>query len=109
MRSRTPAALFFIVFIAAKLDAGAALSFSVREPGVLQIVSPVLDVRPQLIFHVFFQATAMENSVGQGTKPAQQFHLSSGCAARAAAMAVAKRFQLSASSRRRLRPAVVSS
>jgi hypothetical protein len=44
-----------------------------------------------------------------GRRPSQEPYISSGSAAKAEAMAVARRFQPSVSSRKRLRPAAVSS
>src|SRR5271154_694673 len=102
-------AFFLPLHITAELDACASLSLGSRKARPLQIISPELDMRAKLIFHVIRSLRTMKKLSGEGTKVGEEFHPSSGCAASAEPMAVASRFQLSVSSRRRLRPGAVSS
>src|SRR5262245_49698949 len=96
-------------FKAAELDARATFRFGAIQDGAFQIVSAVLDVGAKLLRYVFFNPRTMKKLGGNGTNIGREFHDSSGCAARAEAMASARRFHPSTSSRKRLRPAEVSS
>ena len=101
-------AFLFEPSMAAEFETGAAFRFGASEPGAFEIVGAVLDVRAQLLFEVIFDRRAVKQAAGEGTQGSRKSHISSGSAARAEAMAVARRFQPSASSRRRLRPCGVS-
>ena len=57
-------ALLAKLLIAAELDARAPLGFRARHPGSLKIVSTVLDVRAQLLFHLGVDLAAMEELSG---------------------------------------------
>src|SRR6266478_4404585 len=94
---------------AAEFDAGAALGFGARKTGALEIVSAMLNVGAQLVFYLGVHLRTMEESGDAEAKQVKEFHASSDCAASAVPIAVARRFQLSVSTRRRLRPATVSS
>src|SRR5580658_10921523 len=109
MHTRGFAAFLLESLIAAEFDAGAPLGFSALEAGALEIVGTALDMRAQLILHLRVHLGTVKKSGDAETKRIEKFHISPACAASAAPMAVASRFQLSVSSRRRLRPAVVSS
>ena len=94
---------------ASELDAGAALGLDAIQAGTFEVVGAIPDVRANLFREVNVGLRTMKEPGRQGTKIGQGLHVSCGCAARAEAMAAARRFQPSISSRRRLRPEVVSS
>ena len=102
-------ALLFEALIAAELDAGAALGLGARKPGALEVVSTMLEMGAKFLVHLGVHLRTLEESGDAEAKRVEEFHTSSGCAARAEPMAVTSRFQLSVSSRRRLRPVAVSS
>src|SRR5262245_27957893 len=102
-------AVFFKPLLAAELDARAAFRFRAIQARTLQIVRAALDVSAQLFLDLLFDLGPIKKPGGKRAKVGQEFHNSSGWAARAEAMAEARRFHPSASSRRRLRPADVSS
>lgn len=77
-----------------ELDARAALGFRAREARAVKIVGAMLDVGAKLFGHLVLLARAAAQERGN--------HISSGRAAKAAATAATRRFQLSVSSRRRL-------
>src|SRR5215470_15516822 len=98
----------FVAFLsvplaAAELDASTALRCGAIQAGALQIISAMLDVSPELLLHFFLDSRAMKDLGGKRAKVGEEFHDSSGCAARAEAMASARRFHPSTSSRKRLR------
>jgi hypothetical protein len=103
------AAFFAESFIAAELDARPAFCLDVGQAGTFQIVDAVLDVRRKLFPYFALSSRAMKESVAEGAKVSNQLHISSGRAARAQAMAAARRFHGSASSGKRLRAADVRS
>jgi len=85
------------------------LGFGAGHAGALQVIRSVLDMGAQLFLHFVGKLRAMEKLRGNRAEIGREAHSSSGCAESAAAMAAASRFQLSVSSRRRRRPAAVSS
>ena len=101
-------AFLFELLLPAELDARAPLGFRPLQAGALQIISPVLDVRAQLLFHLGVDLGTAKQSGNADAKRIEEFHTSSGCGARAEPMAVASRFQLAVSSCRRFCPAGVS-
>ena len=101
--------LLFVLLAAAELDARAPLCLGASHAGTLQIVGAVLDVRAKFLLHLGVASGTLKQSGDAEAKRIEEFHISSGCGESADAMAVARRFQLSVSSRRRLRPAAVSS
>ncbi len=92
-----------------KLDASLSLCLGTIKAGTFQIVCTILDVGAKLFFHIFGNFRTMKEFGGKGAKVGREIHISSGRAARAVVMAMARRFQPSVSSRNRLRPAAVSS
>jgi hypothetical protein len=95
--------------MAAEFEAGAALGFRAAKTGALEIVSTMLDVGAKFVVHFRAHLRAMKERGDAEAKRVEEFHASSNCAPSAAPIAFARRFQLSVSSRRRLRPAAVSS
>jgi hypothetical protein len=102
-------AFLFESLTGSKLDARLSLCPGAIKAGTFQIVCPILDMGALLLFHIFANLGTMKESGSQGANVGREVHISSGRAARAAVMAVARRFQPSVSSRKRLRPAAVSS
>jgi hypothetical protein len=88
---------------------GLPFRFRPGQAGPLQIVGAQLDMRANLLFEFVIDPGTMEDIRDQRSKVGQNFHDSSGCAESADAMAAARRFHSSVSSRRRFRPAAVSS
>ena len=103
------AALLLESLVAAELDACLALGLEPEHTGTLQIVGAVLYVGAKFVVHFPIDPGTFKQSGSEGAERGEESHISSGCTARALAMAVARRFQLSVSSRRRLRPAAVNS
>ncbi len=99
----------FIFFAAAKLDARSALCLGSIHAGALQIVGAVCNVRAQFLLKFSVDPVTLEQSGDAEAKRVEEVHISSGCCDSADAIAVARRFQLSVSSRKRLRPAAVNS
>jgi len=102
-------AFFPVPLIAAELDARASFCLGTIQAGALKIIRAELNMGAKLIVHFIPNLGTMEKLSSNGTNPVQESHTSSGCGASADPMAVANRFQLSVSSRRRLWPAAVSS
>jgi hypothetical protein len=102
-------AFLFESLTGSKLDASLSLCLGAIKAGTFQIVCTTLDVGAKLFFHILGNFRTMKESGGMGAKVRREIHISSGRAARAAVMAMARRFQPSVSSRNRLRPAAVSS
>ena len=101
---------FLFVFLApAELNTRATRGFVSWETAAFEIVCTILDVRPKFLFHLAFQVRAMKEFGRKRPNRSPEFHISSGWVPRAAPMAATRRFQLSASSRNRFRPAAVSS
>src|ERR1700727_268704 len=94
--------------IAAELDAGAALGRKAGNAGAFQVVRAVLDVRAQFLFQLGVGMGTLEESGDAETDRTEDAHTSSGCVESAAPIAATSRFQLSVSSRKRLRPVAVS-
>src|SRR5579859_1484817 len=101
--------LLFESLAGSKLDARLPFCLGAIKPTTFQIVGTILDVRAKLFFHILGDFRTMKEPGGKGAKVGGEVHISSGRAARAVVMAVARRFQPSVSSRNRLRPAAVSS
>src|SRR5579862_4388302 len=100
-------AFFFESLAGAKLDTCLSFCLGASQPAAFQIVSTILDMGAKLLFHLLCNVGTMKPSGGKRAKVGEEVHISSGRAARAAVMAVARRFQPSVSSRNRLRPAAV--
>src|SRR5579864_1709459 len=109
MSAQDFARFLFILLIAAKFHARTALGFRARDTRALEIVGAVLDVRAKFLVHLGVEAGAIKENCGERAKRGEEFHTSSGCVPRTEAIADTRRFQPSASSRKRLRPAEVSS
>ena len=102
-------ALLAKALVSTELDARAAFGFGTRDAGTFEIVRAVLDVGAQLFFHLSVELGTMEERGDAEAECVEEFHASSGCSESAEPMAATRRFQLSVSSRKRFRPAVVSS
>src|SRR5947209_6738654 len=100
---------FFEALLSAELNAGAAFCLPTTQAGTLEIVSAMLDMRAKLLLHLLIEFRTMKKLCAKRTNVGQELHTSSGWAASAEAMAPARRFHPAVSSRKRLRPAVVSS
>jgi len=79
------------------------------QAGTLKITGAVLDVRANLRLEAVVDLGTMKRLSGKKMNVGQLLHISSGRAARAEAIAAARRFHPLVSSRRRLRPRDVSS
>ena len=95
--------------VPAELDPRATLGLGPLDARAHEIVGAKLDVRAQLRVHVGVDRGAPKELVDRRAKVGQELHASPGRAARTEAMAVARRFHPSVSSRSRPRPAAVSS
>src|SRR5438034_207568 len=83
-----------------RLDAARTSAYATVRPvqaGTFQIVGAVLDVRAKLLFYFGVHLRTPEDSGDAGAKRIEEFHISSGCAESAEAMADTSRFQLSVS------------
>jgi hypothetical protein len=80
-----------------------------NENILVKIVGTMLDMRAKFLLHLRAHLRALEESGHAKANGVEDFHTSSDCGASAAPIAAARRFQLAVSSRRRLRPAAMSS
>lgn len=83
-----------VVFVPAKLDAGAALGFSGAEAATLEIVRAVLDVRTELLLQLCVAIKTSEERGEAEAEGTEEGHASAGCVERA----VTSRFQVPGSS-----------
>src|ERR1700750_765349 len=109
MSAHSLVAFLFESLTGSKFHASLSLRLSAVKAGTFQIIRTILDVGAELFLYIFSNFKRMKESGGNGASVGWNVHISSGRAARAAVMAVARRFQPSVSSRNRLRPAAVSS
>jgi hypothetical protein len=63
--------------ITAELNPRPAFGLRASHSGALKIVSTVLDVRAQLLFHLSVDLPAMKKCRDAGAKPFEEFHTSS--------------------------------
>src|ERR1700741_1154276 len=95
---------FLVVLVAAKLDACTPLRLGASQARTHKIVGTAADMRAKLLVHVFGDLRTAKELGSNGTKIREEFHIFSGCAPSTEAIAEARRFQPSCSSRSRLRP-----
>ncbi len=94
---------------AAELDVCAALRLCTSQAGTFKVIGAVLDVGTEFLLDLGVHLGTLEESGDAEAKRSEEIHTSSGCTDSAEVMAATRRFQLAVSSRRRLRPAAVSS
>ncbi len=109
MRALGFAAFFLELLVAAELEPGASPGVCMRNPGTLEVIGAILDVRTQFLFHLLVNPRPMKERRNDRTERGEDPHISSGWALSAEAIAATRRFQPSSSWRKRFRPAVVSS
>src|SRR5205085_5030722 len=100
-------AFFFEPLMTSELEPGATLGLDTIYSGTFQVGNAVLDVRAKLFVQVVVRFSTVDKFRGERSKIGT--HALSGSAAITVAMAAARRFHHSVSSRRRFRPLRVSS
>src|SRR5580704_7486580 len=86
---RTPgfADFFLELLVAAEFEPGASLGFRARKTRALQIISAILDVRAQLLFHLFVHSRPMKQRRNHRSERREYPHVPSDCALSAEAIA----------------------